>query len=392
MENENIRIMAVDDNQTNLKIIENTIDEDYEYYLASSGKECLDNLSTFKPDLILLDIMMPDIDGYEVCKTIKESDELKNIQVIFVSALDSMEDRLKGYDYGAADYFTKPFEPDELMVKIKNISEYLKELRIKDEGMSSASHVAMKAMTNASEIGAILRFMQESFLVSDYKKLAHLILTTTTQFGLHCSLQIRVGNEVFTFNSDGPASPLEKNILMQAKNKGRIYDSKEKSIYNYDVISLLINNMPLDDEVRYGEIKDLACYLLDGAEARIQSLSAEKELTKQKAYFMHIIEYANKTIENLNNDMHQLRLDGATIVEDMKEQLEDIVPGLELKEEQENHLFNITDSGIENTTELFRKGIKVDDKFTEIIKKLTTSLNSDGSSEQSVDNVFKSII
>lgn len=392
MDNLKRRIMVVDDQPTNLKIIENIVEDDFDFYLASSGEECLENLSPFNPDLVLLDIMMPGMDGYEVCQNIKENDEWKNIQVIFVSALDSMEDRLKGYEYGAADYFVKPFEPDELLVKIQKTLDYISELKNKDESAQYASQIAMKAMTNASELGSILRFMQESFLVSDYKKLAQLILGVVTQFGLNCSLQIRAGDDVITYNSDGAASPLEEHILMAAKNKGRIYDSKDITIYNYDVISLLINNMPLDDEARYGEIKDLACYLLDGAEARILGLLAEKELTKQKMYLMHIVEYANKTIENLNADMHTLRVNGATIVEDMKEQLENIVPLLELEEDQENSIFNVTDSGIEKTTELFRKGIKMDEEFTSIINKLTTSLNSDTNTEQSLDNVFKTII
>lgn len=392
MESKKRRIMAVDDQPTNLKIIEHIIEDDYEIFMAASGEECLENLSNFKPDLILLDIMMPNMDGYETCKKIKQNDEWKDIQVIFVSALDSIEDKLKGYEHGAADYFVKPFEPDELLVKIQHILDYKDELNNKDESVKSASQVAMKAMTNASEIGSILRFMQESFSVKSIKELAKLILNANTQFGLNCSVQVRTNDEIVTLNDKGVASPLEKNILLHAKNKGRIFDSKDKTIFNYDVVSLLINNMPLDDEARYGEIKDLACYLLDGAEARINGLISEAELNKQKLYLMHIVEYANNTIETLNKDMHQLRLEGANIVEDMKDQLDNIVATMGLDEEQENSIFTVTDDGIEKTTELFSKGIKMDEEFSSIISKLNTTLKSGVAVDTSIDHVFKSII
>ncbi|NIR93339.1 MAG: response regulator transcription factor, partial [Gammaproteobacteria bacterium] len=77
-----------------------------------------------QPDIILLDIMLPGIDGYEVCKNIKADGEFHNTPIVMLSAKTSLDDRLKGYEVGADDYFTKPFDHDELVAKLDKLISY----------------------------------------------------------------------------------------------------------------------------------------------------------------------------------------------------------------------------------------------------------------------------
>ena len=113
------RIMAVDDDPINLFLLNEFLESEYEVKMVPSGEDALDGLSDYKPEIILLDIMMPGLDGYQVCSKVRENPDHDNIKIIFLSAKQSLNDRLHGYECGADDFITKPFNHDELLAKIK---------------------------------------------------------------------------------------------------------------------------------------------------------------------------------------------------------------------------------------------------------------------------------
>lgn len=119
--NENINILVVDDNQENLKVVSNFLKEKgYKIALALDGQAALKVLDDNKIDLILLDIMMPEMDGFEVCKILKEKPETKEIPVIFLTAKIETGDIVKGFQIGGVDYITKPFKKEELYARVNN--------------------------------------------------------------------------------------------------------------------------------------------------------------------------------------------------------------------------------------------------------------------------------
>ncbi len=111
------KVLVVDDNTANLNLVSVTL-ENYQTECVTSGEEALEVVHQFKPDIILLDIMMAGIDGYEVCQRIKEDLSISDVKIILVSAKRDLEDRLEGYAVGADDYLSKPFDPDELLAKV----------------------------------------------------------------------------------------------------------------------------------------------------------------------------------------------------------------------------------------------------------------------------------
>jgi two-component system, sensor histidine kinase and response regulator len=113
------RILAVDDNIANIKVLTEILAEDYMLETAFNGEEALSKARVFRPDIILLDIMMPGISGYDVCRHIREDQRLRHVKVIMVSAKAMISERVKGYEVGADDYLTKPFSEEELMAKVR---------------------------------------------------------------------------------------------------------------------------------------------------------------------------------------------------------------------------------------------------------------------------------
>jgi two-component system sensor histidine kinase ChiS len=117
--NETEAILLVDDNPTNLQLLFETLDgRGYKLLIAKDGKTALLIARKACPNLILLDIMMPEIDGYEVCRQLKADPATEEIPVIFLSALTDTKDKVQGLDLGAVDYVTKPFQPDEVIARV----------------------------------------------------------------------------------------------------------------------------------------------------------------------------------------------------------------------------------------------------------------------------------
>jgi sigma-B regulation protein RsbU (phosphoserine phosphatase) len=115
-----MRVMVVDDTEANIDILLETLADDYKVVVATDGESALEDIKKSPPDLILLDIMMPGMDGYEVCQKLKEMEITRNIPVIFLTALKEEGDEARGLGFGAVDYITKPFNPELVKARVRN--------------------------------------------------------------------------------------------------------------------------------------------------------------------------------------------------------------------------------------------------------------------------------
>lgn len=112
-------VLIVDDNPRNLQLISSLLkNQGYKLYITNSGENALKFLETTLPDLILLDVMMPGMSGYELCRLLKKQERLRNIPVIFLTAKTELEDIIEGFDSGAVDYISKPFRSQEVIARI----------------------------------------------------------------------------------------------------------------------------------------------------------------------------------------------------------------------------------------------------------------------------------
>ena len=131
------RILVVDDQPLNVKLLEAKLTaEYYNVVTAAGGVEALEKASDVCPDLILLDVMMPGMDGYEVCQRLKGDPELNHIPVVMVTALDAVADRIRGIDAGADDFLTKPINDVALFARVRSLLRMklaLDELRLRDD-------------------------------------------------------------------------------------------------------------------------------------------------------------------------------------------------------------------------------------------------------------------
>ncbi len=120
------RILIVDDEPGNIKILSNLLAQDYTLSVATNGKQALEVARVQSPDIILLDMIMPEMDGIEVCQALKASEDTKDIPVIFITSMSDTANEERGLDAGAVDYISKPISPPIVKARVKiHIQNYL---------------------------------------------------------------------------------------------------------------------------------------------------------------------------------------------------------------------------------------------------------------------------
>lgn len=166
------QILIVDDVLDNIQVAMNILQEDgYDLAFARGGKEALELLEFEETDLILLDIMMPELDGYEVCKRLKENEKTRSIPIIFLTAKVDVDSITKGFELGAVDYVTKPFHANELMARVKthlqlaNANRELKQLNTALQVKSELEHkrLSIEIDDTQKEVIKMLTSLMEVF-------------------------------------------------------------------------------------------------------------------------------------------------------------------------------------------------------------------------------------
>ncbi len=155
-------ILIVDDNPINIDLLLNILKDKYRFGIAKNGAKALAYLETNKPDLILLDVMMPEIDGFEVCTRIKTDPLFTDVEIIFITALSDAKYIAQGFDSGAVDYITKPFKAAEVKARVqthmslKKMKEALNKQNIILEDQVKKKTVQLQGMFNATVGGMAL--------------------------------------------------------------------------------------------------------------------------------------------------------------------------------------------------------------------------------------------
>ena len=141
-------ILLVDDNPTNLKVLYGAIaDSGWEILVATDGESAIEQAEYAHPDLILLDIMMPGIDGFETCQRLKANPDTHDIPILFMTALADTVDKVRGLSIGAVDYITKPFQTEEVLARV-NVHLKLRYLSKKLENQNQELELKVQARTS----------------------------------------------------------------------------------------------------------------------------------------------------------------------------------------------------------------------------------------------------
>lgn len=146
-------LLLVDDEPTNLQVLRHTLGDDYRLVFAKDGETALKLADKERPDLILLDVMMPRMSGYQVCTTLKQQEHTKYTPVIFVTALNDADDEEKGFNLGAVDYITKPFTPSIVKARVRTHLSLVRADELKETRLQIIRSLGMAAEYRDNETG-----------------------------------------------------------------------------------------------------------------------------------------------------------------------------------------------------------------------------------------------
>jgi len=146
-------LLLVDDEATNLQVLRYILQEDYRLLFAKDGAKALEMAERERPDLILLDVMMPGMTGYEVCQALKQQPELESIPVIFVTALADVDDETRGFSVGAVDYITKPVSPPVVRARVRTHLSLVRMDELRQTRLQIVQRLGMAAEYKDNETG-----------------------------------------------------------------------------------------------------------------------------------------------------------------------------------------------------------------------------------------------
>ena len=371
------KVLVVDDEPFNLEIMQEILEEDYDVSYVKSGAECMELVGKLMPDVVLLDVNMPGMSGYEVCQQIKENTKTTDIPITFVSALDTLAERLAGYEVGGDDYICKPFEASELLSKVTIAVKYKKEkenLRIDAE---RAMEKAVSAMRGTDDSAVVVDFLRASLDCDNIDKLADLALYTIGTMGLRSSVQIRNGEHIVHKSSDGSVNQLERTVVKKMSKEDSVVDLGVRTVFNNDHVSVLVKNMSFNDDNQREAIKNKISLIAEILEMRVTSfvqaspVNSAATATKAGANFDRQTRELTHMMAKVEQTLKSIGPQYLKILTTLSFNLETAFSSLELTEDQEQAILKVVEDGVSEAHAIQASGENVSEQASALVESLS---------------------
>jgi len=209
------KVLTIDDDALMQKIIKKELQQSYDVISASSGQAGIDAALSELPDIILLDVEMPGMNGYEVCDKLKHNDSTKHIPVIFLSSLSNIRSKMLGYEVGGADFLVKPFDGGELIAKLHSLVLLIEHSKEVEGQIKQATNTAFLAMKDSSELGQCINFIETTYGIKDFDSLAHSFFNICHSLKLNCSIMFLIRDTRIFYSCTGnKCSALEEEVYI----------------------------------------------------------------------------------------------------------------------------------------------------------------------------------
>lgn len=367
-------ILVIDDDPGLRALLRATLGDDYAVEQAVDGPSGLAAAARRRPDLILLDIKMPGMAGYEVCRALKGDDATRRVPVVFLSALNRVEDRLAAYEAGGDDFIAKPFDPVELLNKVAAVLRFQAECQRLAAESKEAFQAAMVAMTSASEIGMVLDFVRRSFDCADYAALADAVVAACASYGLAASVQIRGAAGSVARNRAGNSSPLEAGVLTTLAGCGRLVSQGRRTAVSFEHVTVMALDMPLEEADRVGRLRDDLALLAETADARVRAVDDALAVQAQGEALQRLLGRVHGALSDIDGRYQAQKVSAVAIMHGMLDRVESAVLGFGLSEQQEALVAETLRTAVYQVFELFDQGLGVDRHLHTITAELAAAM------------------
>jgi CheY-like chemotaxis protein len=393
------KVLTIDDDKLIHKMVLKSVSEDYQVIIANDGLEGLSQAESEMPDIILLDIEMPGMNGYETCVKLKQNPVTQPIPVMFLSSLASEKSRMKGFEAGASDFLLKPFNKIELQKKLNALREHIISSKQLNQQIQQATHTAYMAMRGSSELGMAIQFIEASYEANNNESLASNFFGVTKNLDLQCTLMFNLENERIFFYCDGQPSPLEEEVISTIfDGHERFTDFDNRTQINYPRVALLVKNMPLDNPEMYGRLKDFLPTMLGSTSSKIQIFLNEQAIEKQSSNISACVDALRDTLGSVGAELESNQNDVVDLLQKLLFEFSMKIPLLGLEHDQEAYLIDTLDDTVCKAQTIIDSSKNTNQSFTTITRLLEhlsgmqthmmTSMKADQNKETQLSKPF----
>lgn len=368
------KVLLIDDELFIHDLVGEALDECASVISVETGEDALMASRVWQPDLIIVDVEMPGVGGYETCRRFKSADETAGTPVIFLSGHDLIEDRLMGYEAGGDDYLTKPFAPQELKAKVLHLLARASQRGELKSMADFATSTAMTAMTSMGEMGVLLEVLKNFNACADYPALAEALVAGVSRYELHGVVQLRTPEGKLSKATAGEATPLEESVIDHLAAMERIMQFQTRLSISYEHVSLLVNNMPVDDEDLCGRLRDHLAMLAEGADVRLRGLMSTRESRRRGEVIEHVLARISDALRAIDREQRQCRVKTSLALDEALRSFDRALLGVALSDEQDAYLSATIKRGMDSIIDSQSNEIDIQDRLTSMITELQSAI------------------
>lgn len=372
---ETLIIGGADESDAGIAELRQQLDQSYQLHFCQDLVAATATAAELQLKVILVRAGAIGIDGaIELCRQIKADDQTRDVPLVMLVDEDNLSKRMEAYEAGCDDFI------DNTSMEVRTRLDRIVFNKLANDQLKmqlqQANEMAFIAMSDTSDLGVNVQFLLDCAHCDNLDELGMRLFKAIQSYGLNCSLQLRSRHGVKNMEANGMAKEMETVLIDKCKDQGRYVDFGKRSIMNYEGVSLLVKNMPVDDEKKYGAIKDNVFSLLQGAHARVEALDNMATMKLESALIKSMAAKMRELMADVDESYQGVMRDIADVVENMADGVENTIQFLGMDETQESALQKIIESGIVDTNRIFNEGMRMDQGLHDFLGEVDGLLKS----------------
>ena len=341
------RILVLDDSENFCRELADVLEQQFFVVIAKSCFDAEAICEHWKPDVIVLDIT--DVQtGIAACKQLKAS---LGIPIIFAAEDPSFEAQIDPFEAGATDMLAKPVMSKPLIYKVSQAIESQRRNQEFQEEKNNLQTMAMGFLSSLGESGVLMNFVRSSIRCKTYEELAEKLTDATRELGISCFGEVRGSNsDSVKFRSEGASTPLEESVIAQLSSMGRIFQFKSQLIVNFPQVSMVVFNLPMDNEDLVGKIRDNVAILVETTDALCENVQVRQSASAHAEQLQLALMEANSAAQSLNSKMKQTMLDTRILLQELEDNVNRAHSWLGTTSDQERAISSMMDDSIQRIT------------------------------------------
>lgn len=346
-------IFVVDDDSTTRLLLNVMLGNTFTVECFDAAEPCMHRLNEQRPDLFLLDVGLPGLDGYELCRYIKANPMTAQVPVVFLSGHDNPEDILAGYNAGGQDYIVKPFDVVGLHHKIENLQRIELDKRALAGQAQASDELASLVMANLDEYAVLIKFLRILNECDSPAAIVEATLRVLTASRLEGAVQVRLRNFEKTYGQSGENWPLEVAVMNHVRTLERIFEFKRRAAYNFEHITLLVTNMPVEDAELCGRIRDNLAIAVESANSKLAALQSFTDNTTMRENIAQTLSGIEATVANFGMRYDAARYQGSVFTTQFLDDLLAAFAHLGMSAQQEEEILVLVRHRAEQLVDLY---------------------------------------